>query len=74
MIGDNDEVWDASQLTLFHDTLRQRNVPSGVLIVPEASHGFEALSRIGDHWHLRYIKTACEFAMRFVVVEDDEKD
>ena len=74
MIGDNDEAWDASQLTSFHDKLRQHGIPSGVLIVPESSHAFEVLSKIGDKLHLRYIQPACEFVARFVVKDAETKN
>ncbi|OAP56498.1 hypothetical protein AYL99_09677 [Fonsecaea erecta] len=73
MIGDNDEAFEASQLTKFHDRLRQLGIPSGVLVVPESSHAFEGMSKIGDNVHLRYIKPACEFLVRHTLKEDGAK-
>ena len=74
MIGDNDEAWDASQLTSFHNKLRQHGIPSGVLVVPEASHAFEGNSRIDDKLHLRYVQPACEFVIRYVLKDVETKN
>ncbi|KIW93705.1 uncharacterized protein Z519_05019 [Cladophialophora bantiana CBS 173.52] len=71
MVGDSDEAWDASQLTSLHDKLRKHNIPSGVLVVPEKSHAFENMSKIGDQLHLRYIQPACEFVARYAVKDSE---
>lgn len=73
MIGDSDEAFDASHLTVFHDKLKQLNIPSGVLVVPEQSHAFEGMSKIGDHLHLRYIQPACEFVARHTLKDSEAK-
>ncbi|EXJ53446.1 uncharacterized protein A1O5_13314 [Cladophialophora psammophila CBS 110553] len=73
MVGDSDEAWDASQLTSLHDKLRKHNIPSGVLVVPEKSHAFENMSKIGDQLHLRYIQPACEFVTRYAMKNSEGK-
>ncbi|KIX95109.1 uncharacterized protein Z520_09025 [Fonsecaea multimorphosa CBS 102226] len=73
IIGDSDEAWDASQLTSFHDKLRQNGIPSAVLVVPEAVHAFENDSKVGDPVHLKYLATGVDFVCRFVGENGGEK-
>ncbi|KIX95108.1 uncharacterized protein Z520_09024 [Fonsecaea multimorphosa CBS 102226] len=73
MVGDTDEAFDVTQLSLFHDKLRDHNIPSAMLVVPQKSHGYEGMAKIGDPTHLRYIQPACEFVINSVLKENKAK-
>ncbi|KAL2067735.1 hypothetical protein VTL71DRAFT_15831 [Oculimacula yallundae] len=70
VMGDNDDVFDATHVDDFHTALTAQSIPAGKVLVPNVYHAFDIPAEMGGDIHREIVVPAVRWVAAFVGIGD----